>query len=299
MGAKVIRQESKEFQLKVVWPPAVKPSEKSGKPGKPQRGPDDEAIFAHVCAAITQAVGQVAGRRKTRFAFNDQAWVREGIRYDTAPKGTPGILRRNNLTLAIEAQDDLTKLKCKQHHFIPELLFARPVDSICYPDLKAARRFEQHRAKFKREQDLHFSNIKYCASGSVNVPGRALSHPRLASFSRYFPGLEDILPAETCLHPISHWDEVVFDDLFTGWGKQTVDSWMLVNRWQYGTDQLLESELSFKVTKKMNDDWDRDALAVAGELYLALQATGIFQDLPEIFTYANPATSVAIARMAK
>jgi hypothetical protein len=69
---------------------------------------------------------------------------------------------------------------------------------------------------------------------------------------------------------------------------------MLVNRWQWETDELLESELSFKVEKTMGEEWPYDALQVASVLYLELKKTGIFQAAPPIFFYDNPVSSTNI-----
>lgn len=287
MGAKVYRQESKEFQMKVIWP-------QSGKAKDCQPGITDQAIFQLVREQLVKTIGHLAGKKTPKFEFNDVPWRREGIRYDTAPKGEPGILKLNNLTLAVEATDQMTKLKCKQHHFIPELLFSKPSKSICYPDIQAASRYKKHDAKIKLEEDLHFSNTKFCASGSLFVKGRQVSAERMAFFSRYFPALDDLLPAETRLHEVSHWDEAVFDDFTTSWGKNVISSWMLVNRWQWGTGQLLESELSFKVEKTMGEEWPYEALQVASALYLELKKTGIFQAAPPIFFYDNPVSSTNI-----
>ncbi|MEN3373836.1 hypothetical protein [Dechloromonas sp. ZS-1] len=287
MADKVYRQESKEFQMKIIWPVA-------SDGAKLEPGKTDQAIFERVRATLVDVITQLAGRKTPHFEFDDQPWRREGIRYDTAPKGVPGILKQNNLTLAVEATDTMTKLKCKAHHFVPELLYDTPKTSASYPDIKAAARYKHHDAKFKLEEDLHFSNLKYCASGSVFVKGRQVEAERLAFFSQYFPALENLLPAETRLHPVSHWDEAVFDQFTTRWGKNSITSWMLVNRWQWDTNTLLESELSFKVDKEMGTPWDLDTLHVASTLYLALKKTGIFMAAPPIFFYDNPVSSVDI-----
>ena len=80
----------------------------------------------------------------------------------------------------------------------------------------------------------------------------------------------------------------------TRWGRNDIDSWMLVNRWNARTKELIEAEISFKIVKDMDEDWDRAGLREAGRLYLALQKTGIFRDLPPIFTFANPVSSIDI-----
>jgi hypothetical protein len=283
MSAKVFRQVSKEFQMKVVWPPA-------GQQADLAPGITDQQIFQHVTKTISEVVTRLAKGDKQELVFQNKPWRREGIRFDSADRE----LKRHNLTLAIEATDEKTKLKCKQHHFIPELLFAKPKDSVCLPNAKAARSYKEHSAKFKLEEDLHYSNIKYCASGSLFVKGRSQQVSTIDYFSRYFPSLDRLLPASTPLEPLSHWDEAVYDEMITRWGKYEFSDWMLVNRWAYGSNTLLESELSFKVDIAMNDDWDHKRLYHASQLYLELQRTGIFRAAPPIFFYDNPVSSTDI-----
>lgn len=283
MTAKVFRQESKEFQMKVLWPL------KAGKTAR-LSGTTDQQIFTHVTQVIATAVAKLAGEHKAKTVFNDNLWRRDGVRYDTANRD----LKRHDLTLAIEATDQRTKLKCKQHSFVPELLFAKPGQSICYPDIDAAGGYKKHDSKLKLEQDIHFSNIKYCASGSLFVKGRAKKVDTLAFFSRYFPALKTVLPAATPLQEISRWDEAVFDDMLTSWNKIEFADWMLVNRWNAENHTLLESELSFKVDKAMNADWDYPKLQRAAQLYLELQKTDAFQPVPPIFFFNDPVSSTAI-----
>lgn len=286
MSATVYRQQSKEFQMKVVWPP-------DGQTADLQPGVTDQQIFQHVTQTISAVVTRLAGAKTTELVFTDNLWRREGIRYDTAG----GDLKRNNLTLAIEATDEKTKLKCKQHQFVPELLFEKPKHSLCLPDREAVSHYQQHAAKFKLEEDIHFSNIKYCAAGSLFVEGRANQFGSLDDFSHYFPGLGTLRSPAAPLTPLSHWDEAVFDDMRTGWGKCRLADWMLVNRWDWGTNTLLESELSFKVTKALAADWDYRLLRRAAALYLELQRSGIFRAAPPIFFFDNPvsATDIIIA----
>lgn len=283
MTAKVFRQESKEFQMKVLWPI---------KAGKTALQPDttDRQIFTHVAQVIAAAVAKLAGAHKAKTVFNDNLWRRDGVRYDTANAD----LKRHDLTLAIEATEQRTKLKCKQHSFVPELLFAKPKQSLCYPDIDASGVYTKHDSKLKLEQDLHFSNNKYCASGSLFVKGRAEKIDSLAFFNRYFPALKTLLPPATPLQEISRWDEAVFDDMFTSWNKIEFADWMLVNRWNAENHTLLESELSFKVDKAMNADWDYPKLQRAARLYLELQKSGAFQPVPPIFFFNDPVSSTAI-----
>lgn len=283
MTAKVFRQESKEFQMKVLWPL------KAGKIALPP-AVTDRQIFKHVSLVIAAAVSRLAGGHKTITVFNDNLWRRDGVRYDTAGRD----LKRHDLTLAIEATDDRTKLKCKQHNFVPELLFDKPRQSVCYPDIDASGDYKKHDTKLKLEQDIHFSNIKYCASGSLFVKGRAEEVKTLAFFSRYFPALKSVLPADTRLQEVSRWDEAVFDDMLTSWNRIEFSNWMLVNRWNREDNTLLESELSFKLDKAMSADWDYPKLQRAAQLYLELQKSGAFQAVPPIFFFNDPVSATPV-----
>jgi hypothetical protein len=284
MAKQVYQQASKEFQMKVVWP--LPGSKKKREPGE-----TDRAIFQHVAATLQAVVTTLAAGKKSDCQINDNLWRREGIRYDTAT----GDLKQHQLTLAIEATDARTKLKCKQHSFIPELLFSKPQDSICHPDAKRAAEYKQHDAKFKLEEDLHFSNLKYCASGSLFIKGRQTEVSNLDYFSHYFPALDQLIPPTTPLQPVSRWDEAIFDDMRVSWGKTKIDSWMLVNRWDWTTHELLEAELSFKIAKDYDAAWDVKQLAAASQLYVALQKSGAFRPVPPIFFYDNPVSSVPVA----
>lgn len=283
MAIKIIQQESKEFQMKVVWPP-------HGQHQELASGTVDRQIFKLVKTTISDVVTRLAGSKKCELIINDNLWRREAIRYDTEVRD----LRNNNLTLAIEATDEKTKLKCKQHHFMPELLFKKPRHSICFPAAKAASCCKEHGAKLKLEEDMHFSNVKYCASGSLFVKGRATQSNSAADFIHFFPRLGKLLSANTPLVPVSHWDEAVFDDMLTSWSRYEFCDWMLVNRWQWESTTLLESELSFKIVKEMSEDWDYKILQQASKLYLELQKTGIFMATPPIFFYDNPVSSIEI-----
>lgn len=282
---KAEQQESKEFQMKVMWlnldeeailSPCVV----------------DQQIFNLVKKAISSAVKELAEGQPTKLVFNDKVWRREGLRYDTE---SSTLKKDHNLTLAIEATDERTKLKCKEHNFIPELLFEKVEESPCYPDIQASKGYDKHGTKFKLEEDLHFSNLKFCASGSLFIEGRCTQVRTLEFFSRYFPNLLKLIPNQnTPLKILSHWDEAVFDDMSVEWDGTKFDDWMLVNRWEWGTNTLLESELSFKVEKKMEKDWKYDVLRKANQLYLALQKKSLFIKTPPIFFYNNPVSSVEI-----
>lgn len=283
MAEKVLLQESKEFQLRIDIDATL-------AKGRRARGRDDEALFRAAAKAIREAVDSLA--RESEVDIGDDRWQRDGIRYDAAD----GRLKANRLTLAIEATDKRTKLKFKQHDFIPELLFAKPEQATVYPDIRKSGGYGKHDTTLKREQDIHLDNIKSCASGSLYVKGRQTDAKDSSFFARYFPGLDTILPKATPLQAISHWDETVFDDMRTRWGRTDIDAWMLVNRRDAKTGKLLESELSFKLVKKMDASWDMGLLRDASALYLALRKTGLFVELPPIFTFADPVSSFAIVK---
>lgn len=283
MSGKIPQQESKEFQMKVDIETLLGHSTRL--PGK-----TDREIYKAVIAILESAVEQIAPDSGV-VTYGEDGWRREGIRYDTSDR----LLKSDYLTLAIEATDSETKLKCKSHQFVPELLYAKPKKSPCMPDWDALPDYRKNDAKFKLEQDIHFDNLKFCASGSLYLEGKKTSFPLLGSFATYFPGLGKLLNPATPLVEVSHWDEAVFDDITTDWkGGKKISDWMLVNRWQWGSKELLEAELSFKVTKAMDDDWDQDELEQAQTLYLVLQASGFFIAYPPIFTVNDPVSSVAI-----
>lgn len=283
MSNKIPQQESKEFQMKVDIDALL-----GSSPRIP--GETDQIIYQAVIAALKSAVKTLApDSGKVTYAKN--GWRREGIRYDSSDR----LLKADYLTLAIEATDTDTKLKCKSHQFVPELLYTKPTKSPCMPDSDALPDYRKDDANFKLEQDIHFDNIKFCASGSLYLQGKQTNFPILGSFGTYYPGLEKLLNPATPLVQVAHWDEAVYDDITTDWkGGKKISNWMLVNRWQWGTNQLLEAELSFKITKTMGDDWDQDELEQAQALYLVLQANSFFIAYPPIFTFANPVSSVDI-----
>lgn len=283
MVAKVLLRESKEFQLRIDIDATV-------AKGRRARRSVDEALFQAAAKAIREAVESLA--REAEIDIRDDCWQREGIRYDTGDAR----LKANRLTLAIEATDKRTKLKFKQHDFIPECLFAKPGQSTVYPDIRKSGGYGKHDTTLKREQDIHLDNTKSCASGSLYVKGRRTDAADSSFFARYFPGLDTVLPKATPLQAVSHWDETVFDDMRTRWGRTDIDSWMLVNRWDARTKKLLESELSFKIVKKMEAAWDTRLLKDAGALCLALRDTGRFVELPPIFSFADPVSSFAIVK---
>jgi len=278
MGSKIFHERSVEFQLKVdtaIVTTRTRPADV------------DAALYAKVQQVISSAVQKLAGKARLKLEF-PRPWIREGIRYDTSANTSTGLFRKHNMSLAIEATDELTKYKCKLHNFIPELLYSKPTSALCYPRNKGRS------AKFKLEQDIHFNNCKYCASGSLFLKGRRTDIATVGDFSRLFPRIERIAPADTALFPVSHWRETVCGNMTTAWRGVSIE-WYLVTRRDHETDALLESELSYKIVKRMKDDWDRELLELAASLYLDLRTDGIFRQAPPIFYFHDPVTGVEIA----
>lgn len=280
MSSKIFHERSIEFQLKLDTASAVSdmtPSEV------------DAVLYASVQKVISQVVRQLAGKSKLKMTF-PKPWVREGIRYDTDVQSSRGLFHKNNISLAIEATNELTKFKCKQHNFIPELLYRKPKSALCYPKNKGKS------AKLKLEQDIHFNNCKYCASGSLFLKGRRNNISKVGDFSRLFPRIEVISSGNTPLYPVSHWQETVCGKMVTAWGDIGLE-WDLVNRWDYQTNRLVESELSYKIIKSMKAKWNQDVMSIGSQLYLNLRATGIFRLHPPIFYFHDPVSSVEIAEI--
>lgn len=281
----VYLQESKEFQLKVKL-------DVDSEPHSPEV--IDARSYEIVQKALSKSVVSMSDMGQPRFLFPKQPKFREAIRYDTAPRSENGILRKHWLSLAIEVTDKRTKLKCKHHSLMPELILETPQKSICYPSLVKS---DKHtKPLLKIEQDLHFNNTKTCVSGSLYLAGRRTDVSTLGFFSEYFPGLDALLPANTALHTVQHWRETVYDDIEVGWGDMVFGTVMLVNRWDVRTHTLVESELAYKVRKPMNAPWDYQELHLASRLYGALHETGLFRLDPPIFYYLDPVSSVDIVR---
>lgn len=281
-------QESKEFQLKVK-PPGLK-----GKTA--DRRQIDALLYENVKKAIGLAVRALPDAGGRRLSFPESPIDREAVRYDTSAKRDDGLLRKNWLSLAIEATDKHTKLKCKKHSFIPELLMDSAETSICHPKPKEGVKYGKDSLVLKLEQDLHLNNTKTCASGSLHLKGRRTDVKNMAFFSDCFPRLETLLPADTPLHVVQHWHETVFDDIEAGFGGFVFDNMMLVNRWDFQTGELLESELAYKVRKQMGEPWNYDHLRLASRFYQELYSTEFFLSDPPIFYYFDPVASVDIRR---
>ncbi len=288
--SKDVRQEnSKEFQLKVLPVP--------GSGGSSDPGDVDRALFERVKTALRQAATAMTEWDAPALSFPAEPWVRNALRFDSAPPAEEGFFRRQGLSLAIEATDERTKLKCKRHGFIPALIFDKAKDSVCYPRPGPAGRYKHCDPKLKVEQDIHFNNTKTCVSGSLFLEGRQEAVSNLGYFSAYFKGLEKLAPANTPLVQVSHWRETVFDDIELAWGDTILESLMLVNRWSPETNALVESELAFKVVKEAGKKWDMDLMQRASLFYAALGDTGAFRADPPIFYYRDPVASVDVARV--
>ena len=277
MSGKIFHERSIEFQLKIDTDLVVT---------KTDSAEIDAELYTKVQEVITHAIQKIAGKSKLKLTF-PKPWIREGIRYDTDPQPDNGLFRQHNMSLAIEATDELTKYKCKQHHFIPELMYLKPKSALCYPKNKGTS------VKLKLEQDIHFNNAKYCTSGSLFLKGRRTDIRTVADFSRLFPRIERIVPPDTELSPVSHWQETVCGKMVMRWGDVTLE-WDLITRWDHQTQVLVESELSFRILKTMKADWDDALLAVGNQLYLDLRTAGIFRLNPPIFYYHDPVSSVEI-----
>lgn len=282
MGSKIYRERSIEFQLKV---------DTSQFPSKADAAAFDAALYAKVQKVIVKAVKKIAGKSELRLEF-PRPWRREGIRYDSCAESAKGLFRQHNMTLAIEATDAQTKFKCKQHHFIPELLYDKPKAALCYPKDKGSD------TKLKLEQDIHFDNCKFCASGSLYLDGRHTDIATVSDFSELFPGIESLAAPETALFPVSHWQETVCGKMLTAWDEISLE-WNLVNRRDFHSGALLESELSYKIGKAMKDDWDYALLQLASRLYLDLGSAAIFLPYPPIFMYRDPVAGVEIAEICR
>ncbi|MDD2775054.1 MAG: hypothetical protein PHU06_03770 [Gallionella sp.] len=278
MSSKIFHERSIEFQLKIDTAVVLTKTEPTEI---------DAQLYAKVQKVISQVVKKIAGKTKLKTTF-PKPWIREGIRYDTAVPSSNGLFRKHNMSLAIEATDELTKFKCKQHNFIPELLYRKPKSALCYPKNKGTS------VKLKLEQDIHFNNCKYCASGSLFLKGRRTDITTVGDFTQLFPKIEQISPSETLLYPVSHWQETVCGKMVTTWGDITLE-WDLVNRWDNQTRTLLESELSYKIFKSLKADWDDALLALGNQLYLELRTAGIFRQHPPIFYFHDPVASLELA----
>ncbi|MFK5985953.1 MAG: hypothetical protein QM479_11085 [Pseudomonadota bacterium] len=222
-----------------------------------------------------------------------ELWQRRGERYDTKR----GFFKANKLTLATEKSKDdknRTKLKCKAHNFMPELLYPSIKESYCFP---SAGSYQNIKLKFKQEQDIHFNNCKYCATGYMKLPGTQHKFKHIKDFFPYYPNLKNIpnIDANKKLVKVKDWQESIFDDIEMSIGDFFIKG-ALVTRRDYDTGILDESEFSFKVAAT-DEQWDYEGLLQLGEIYnLVRDYYGdiFFISQPSIFTFQNPVSSQAI-----
>jgi hypothetical protein len=184
-------------------------------------------------------------------AKSGKSWKRRGERYDTMP-GKTGIFRANRLSLATEKREDkkgkFTKLKCKLHNFVPELLYRTPEQSWAWPAAGDYEKKKKVELRFKLEQDIHFNNCKYCSTGYLTIPGCKHQFKKVKDFLPYFPRLTRVpgVHKDMTLSRVKNWDEVVFEDI-----EMTIGDWditgALVTRRDHITGEWDESEFSFKL----------------------------------------------------
>ncbi len=282
---KVKRQISKEFQIKLVQ----------------QKRYSDVDYQKAALKALEVAIYKVFGN-KAVFDGGKGSWKRRGTRFDTSGQG----FKARNLTLAIEAANSRneTKVKCKYHNFIPELLFEKMKEAISWPTRKKFKG-KSIKRKMKLEEDVHFDNIKFCASGSVVLLGTTHNFKKVKDFGKFFKRINRWIPGKTHLGVISDWKEVLKNDMrIKKKGSPFKDDleFYLCNRWNRSDGSLDESELSFKIkavkiTKKGRAIWDHKELKAANKLYLELQRNPVFIQAPSIFFVDTPASSTSIKKV--
>lgn len=220
-------------------------------------------------------------------------WERTGERYDSEDK----FFKANRITLATEKSEDdknRTKLKCKLHNFVKELLYDTPEESYCHPENGG---HEEVKLKFKTEQDIHFNNCKYCATGYMKLPGTDYRFKNVEDFYPFYPNLKQVpgIKSSFKLKRVKHWNEVIFDDIEMSIGNLEMKG-ALVTRWNVKEKNLDESEFSFKITRT-GARWDYNELVELAKVYDLMYSR--FADIfliqdPGIFTFENPASSQEI-----
>ncbi len=232
---------------------------------------------------------------------------RRGERYDTLPD--IGLFRRQGISLASEktgsGSEARTKLKCKLHSLVPELLYPKPNKAWCWPALPGEGNERGYKPKFKLEQDIHFNNTKFCATGYLTLPGHDHEFARVEDFLPYFPRLEglDGVRPDRLLVRVKDWDEVVFDDMEFCIGKLELKG-ALVSRYRHDSGEWDETEFAFKLKRKQNrdDDCDKFLRPAAGWRYRDLRRlaalykelfsiSSVFIQSPSIFYFSDPVAS--------
>ena len=288
MATKLTLRLSKEFQIKVR----------------------EEAVISddHCIETVMDILEGI--EESGRFDFklkrkSGRRWERRGERYDTLP--TIGLFKSNNVTLATEKRgegdDARTKLKCKLHNFVPELLYETVESAWSVP--APGDYGDEVEPKFKLEQDIHFTNCKTCATGYLTLPGRDHEFSKVKEFLPYYPNLLKIPGTKRSQHlvKVKDWNETVFDDIEMSIGDWAIRG-ALVTRRDFLTGAWDESEFSFKIERALGDEedpmepaagWDyqklRELAAIYNELY---RIDSIFIRAPSIFTFADPVSSTKI-----
>ena len=235
--------------------------------------------------------------------FKKKSWTRQGDRYDSAND----FFKKHRISLATEYNSvkNRTKLKCKLHNFVPELLYTQPNKSRCWPRPDSNKVSGR---RFKLEQDVHFNNCKYCCTGYMWFKG-PLRFQRAGDLLEFYPNLEELdgFDKKMQLRRVKEWDEVIFDDLKMKAGKLELGGALVTRRYR-SNRELDESEFSFKLrSKKITNNfdpmepaacWKRKGLLVLQEVYdelfrsFAYDANsnpgGIFIKDPGIFYFTEP-----------
>ncbi|MES9897574.1 MAG: hypothetical protein ABW148_00960 [Sedimenticola sp.] len=152
--------------------------------------------------------------------------------------------------------------------------------------------------RFKREQDIHFNNCKYCATGYLKLPGNDYSFKRADDFLTHYPNLARLkgFDGEARLLKVKEWDEYIWDSIEMEVAGVEIGG-ALVTRIHRTNGVWDESEFSFKVRADEQGEWNREMLQHLSDLYNRLYteyADLFFVREPSIFTMENPVSSVAI-----
>jgi len=277
---------SKEFQVKLKQ--ALGEDHKEAK----------DALF-NVLKCIADS-----GRYHFKVESKGDSWERRGERYDTLPN--IGLFQQNGISLATEKRKGEkagTKLKCKLHNLVPELLYSKPETSWGWPRDEVAG----VERKFKLEQDIHFDNTKFCATGYLVLLGTDWKFKQVGDFTRYYPLLSDLpgIHQNQRLYRVKDWDECVQDDMeFEICGEQVKGA--LVTRRNRLDDSWDETEFSFKVKQKNKEcgwlqpaeGWDMDCLRTLSAIYCELyRLTSVFIQSPSVFYFHDPVVSKDITRV--
>ncbi len=286
MAEKLKTKYSKEFQVKLRREVVTS---------------DDAAIDA-----LMGVLRGIAASGRYDFRVKDKKakrWPRHGERYDTLP--SVGLFKSSNISLATEKGVDgksaKTKLKCKLHNFVPELLYKKVDKSYCVPSVGPYGDDPDVELKFKLEQDIHFDNCKYAATGYLIIPGRDHKFKKVSDFLPYYqrltrvPGIKHDMP----LVKVKDWQETVYDDLLFYIGDWEFKG-ALVTRRDTVTGDWDETEFSFKIKQpdkdcewlEPADGWDYGKLQTLAAIYNEMfRISSVFIQSPSIFYFSNPVSS--------